>query len=403
MKKITSSNNLVSLVFYASNHLRIVFNFLLFFLSSNHKRKSELFKRINRMHLKIKQFKYSTLRQLLIMNRIEVYPGKNIEVGVLDNTYNVSIPEVLIYQIKQCQPIVGSSAILIDDTVYFDDISHNSIYQRYLIDPILKIDDSTLILGFYKSQIIYLKKVILLDAFFLFNYYHFMFDSLARLHYINDHSLYLDYTICVSEDILRTPSLFQILVHTAMGRNIKVLQRYQMYQCDDVIYIEKSNYLPPLLGHDESLLKPELYRLHPESINYLKSTLETLYPVVENHGFSNRVVISRIQTDNARIEENLWFNELILKYDFKIYCPEAMNFNQQIALFRNAHIVVASTGAALVNVIFMQRSSTLVSINVNFRGFSQYKNIAIHRGVGFIETSTISELMDSIYSMDLLS
>lgn len=249
------------------------------------------------MHLNIIKVKFRNLKQSLITNIIEVYPSKSIEVRVLNSTYNLTIPEVLIYQIEQCQPIPGSSAILIDDVLYFDDIFSDLIEKHYLVDPFLKISKSNAFLGFYNSPTVHMEKVILLDAFFLFNYYHFMFDSLAKLNYLNEQNLYMDYSICIGEDILKTPKLFQVLVQVSQRREIFILKRYTKYHLNDVKYIERSNYLSPLLEPKERLLNPEIYAIHPESIDYLKSTMEELFPPSTNHNYSKRVIVSRVNAN----------------------------------------------------------------------------------------------------------
>lgn len=395
-RKLAPINYSFTFAFSAKNYFRVVYNYFKFLICHKPERKFELFQRINRMHLKVIKVNYSHLKQSLISKRVEVYPSKTIEVRVMNNSYNLTIPEVLIYHIEQCQPIPGSSSILIDDVLYFDDIFPELIEKRYMVDPVLKIIKSNAFLGFYNFPTVHLEKVILLDSFYLSNYYHFMFDCLAKLVYLNEKKLYTDYSICIGEDILRTPALFQVLVKASQGREIFVLKKYQKYHCNYAVYIERANYLPPLLGPKENLLKQELYAIHPESIDYLKLTMEEIFPPINNHNYSKRVIISRGFTSELRINENEWFYELTKKFSFEIYHPEKMSFNHQIALFQNAQCVVASTGAALVNTIFMKSRSSLISINANARGFSQYRSIAINRGVNYYEPNSTIELLDLI-------
>lgn len=76
-----------------------------------------------------------------------------------------------------------------------------------------------------------------------------------------------------------------------------------------------------------------------------------------------------------------------------------MSFSQLVLLFQNAKCVIASTEAALVNTIFMKIGSKLESIYGNFNNYSQYRSLAINRGVNYFEPDNIMELLDSIENL----
>jgi hypothetical protein len=71
--------------------------------------------------------------------------------------------------------------------------------------------------------------------------------------------------------------------------------------------------------------------------------------------FSNKVILSRQGTSRRRIKNfDEIFNEL-KKYGFKKYRPEEKTIAEQIAMFKQADIVVGTTGSALANVIFADK------------------------------------------------
>jgi hypothetical protein len=384
--KYTKNN--IQLIFLKSNNfLRIIYSFFLLTVKNSENRKLELFKRLDWLNLSYKNYKYLTLKNLKNVQKDLVYENKTIEVAIKSEVYKVNIPKVNLLRISNCFLIAGSPLILKDDIVYIDYVFEDLIPKSYKVVPIFSIKKDELVLGIRKEPPINLDKVIYIDSFWISNYYHLLFDSLAKLDYLNKKSIYLDYKIAVNEDLLKVPHLYDLTVRLSNFRDLIILKKHQLYLTEECIYIERANYLPPLI---DDFLSPEIYGFHPEILDFLKSSFT--YKIITKSGFP-RVIISRGNTLDIRINEDYWFTNLIKYHGFRLYYPEQMSLTDQINLFFNAKIVIAATGAALVNVIFMKRGATMVSINEKYEGFSMYRNLAIQLGVKFVEPIVVEDIV----------
>lgn len=74
----------------------------------------------------------------------------------------------------------------------------------------------------------------------------------------------------------------------------------------------------------------------------------------ENHldRFSSRIYISRENMNRRQVINRGELIDTISEYGFESYCPELMTFAEQVALFKNADIIIGPTGSGLNNVIF---------------------------------------------------
>lgn len=188
------------------------------------------------------------------------------------------------------------------------------------------------------------------EGFILFpswyhNYYHWMVDVLPRLTYLKN----LDnqtIPICVGETISR--NAYEALV-IALGdeSRIQVLSGTHLF---------KSAVIPTNISESFDVSKPV--------IAFLKETFasKTALNDINQNALPKKIYISRSDARLRRIANEDEIVEVLKKRGFSILTLSKMSVLEQVALFKNADIIVSHHGAALTNLVFCSRHARVVEI-----------------------------------------
>ncbi|MCQ4333129.1 glycosyltransferase family 61 protein [Natronomonas sp. F2-12] len=68
--------------------------------------------------------------------------------------------------------------------------------------------------------------------------------------------------------------------------------------------------------------------------------------------FSSRIYLSRANMDRRQVTNREQLVDTISDYGFESYSPESMKFAEQVALFKQANIIIGPTGSSFTNIIF---------------------------------------------------
>lgn len=68
--------------------------------------------------------------------------------------------------------------------------------------------------------------------------------------------------------------------------------------------------------------------------------------------FSSRIYLSRENMDRRQVINRKELVDAISEYGFESYSPESMTFAEQVALFKEADIIIGPTGGSFTNIIF---------------------------------------------------
>jgi capsular polysaccharide biosynthesis protein len=76
--------------------------------------------------------------------------------------------------------------------------------------------------------------------------------------------------------------------------------------------------------------------------------------------FSKRVYVSRKNAKYRHILNENEFQTAISHLNFSTYLLEEMSLSDQISLFKNAEIIIASHGAGLTNIVYCQSRTKII-------------------------------------------
>lgn len=185
-------------------------------------------------------------------------------------------------------------------------------------------------------------KAIVLTNYLEKNYYHWIMESIGRLVIIETEEL-KKYKIIID---LKSPkfaidSLINLL---DINRKNIVLKNNKRLKITDVLI--------PSFPHtqDQSTSCTNIYNPSViQKINSISKRKTTLTSVKRNF------IISRKKTTQRRIINTDIILEKYIAKDFEIVFLEDLSFVEQMQLFRNAGIIIATHGAGLTNLIFCEK------------------------------------------------
>ena len=95
----------------------------------------------------------------------------------------------------------------------------------------------------------------------------------------------------------------------------------------------------------------------------------------------NAIYISRLSLKNSRISNEKEIVELMNVLGVKVVYPERMSFKEQVLLFNSTDVIIGASGAALTNVIFAEKNTTLISLIPKKYEFHGYSSLAFICGL----------------------
>ncbi|EAW32786.1 hypothetical protein GP2143_16061 [marine gamma proteobacterium HTCC2143] len=201
------------------------------------------------------------------------------------------------------------------------------------------------------------------------NYFHFAVEVCSILYFLEAQNISSDYVLLLSDDL--HPNffeLFDIIVKDTPYSYVK-LSRGILARVGDLIEVS---------GHAQIL---DIYETRPndedifiseEAIRYVRNKVLkelNINPVASNSLYLKRQSGYRNLANQRELEEHL------LIENFQSISVENYSIYLQVLQLSRAHVIVAATGAALTNILWMPEGSNVVvlqsdhkSINIKFWG-----------------------------------
>jgi hypothetical protein len=181
------------------------------------------------------------------------------------------------------------------------------------------------------------------------NYYHWLLDSLPRLHLIEEAGLLgeIDYFLIYSRE-----HYFAVEMLLAMGiRNEQILD----VQSATHLRAERLVVTSPVRGTG---------RHAPRwAGTFLKDAFRPLADEAANSArFSPLVYVSRRDASFRRVRNEEEVEALLAKFGFESYALTELSFREKAALFSGARAVVGPVGAGLANILFCAEGTPLVEL-----------------------------------------
>ena len=277
--------------------------------------------------------------------------------------------ESFLILLKNASCFAFSDIILLDNGRYFCEIKDNRI-----IGPTADCTDHRVLIEdnkfYYRTTNIssfrceFVKSGIFFSGLFSWNYYHFTYQVLPRLRWIED--IESDVPLLIDRTCLETNSFYSLLRLLAHGRqNFFIMEEKQRYLVGDLYYVSAQTYLQP--NHKSGTPYPKLRCFYKVStLSYLHDSI--IHLADNSKEYPKRVFLGRkYVTSGRRLFNEEECVECAKEYGFEVVYPEFMTIGEQVGLFNSADVIIGGSGAAFTNLVYC-------SVGVKVVVFSKYRS-----------------------------
>jgi hypothetical protein len=190
----------------------------------------------------------------------------------------------------------------------------------------------------------YYRNVALLDCIYSTNYFHWMFDVIARIDFIRKSNIPID------KYIVNCTLPFQNEMLNYLG----IPEGKRIYVTPH-LYVQGINLIVPSFVLTRRLSVPKY------AIDFLRNEFLAKRNVEKIPGYE-KIYISRGKAVHRKITNEEEVMELLEKKGFKLIYAEDEPFERKIKLFQSADLVVAPHGAGLTNLLFCKPGTKVIEI-----------------------------------------
>ncbi|PTX50129.1 capsular polysaccharide biosynthesis protein [Melghirimyces profundicolus] len=186
--------------------------------------------------------------------------------------------------------------------------------------------------------------VAVITSVFNSNYYHWVFDVIARIHLLQKSQIKIDQYI-----INGCKHRFQIEWLKLAGIP---LNKVMIAHKD--LHMEATNLIVP--SYDQPV-----GHAAPWAIRYLMSLKDKICISDNNpNSFPKRIYLDRSHKPYRKVSNNQEVKRYLTGLGYKVMYPERFSIKQQIEFFSNIEAIVAPSGAALTNLLFCKPKTKLL-------------------------------------------
>ncbi|OYU12432.1 MAG: hypothetical protein CFE38_08170 [Comamonadaceae bacterium PBBC1] len=213
-------------------------------------------------------------------------------------------------------------------------------------------------------------RTVLLGAYFADskNYFHFWLDVIGDIWYLEEMGISLDSLdhILILHSSTKWQSEILALCNVPIEK-ILILSDFDLIKCELLI-------LP---------IRPKGGQVNPVWIvEALHKTSKWSYH--ENYKCKRKLYISRLDADRRKLINENDVIDLVSHLGFEVIECSKLTVEQQRKLFNSASIVIAPHGAALTNVVWMDKNSTLIELLPHQHAYPCFYDLARIIGLKYI-------------------
>ena len=302
----------------------------------------------------------------------DLLPDKKILAGYkyrsrTQNDIEVSVPDLKQYFIEDAIINSRSSAIIKGNEIYYESINHNERFNEGFVKYHSK-----------KYAFVDLSKMEFIDeGFFLagngsYNWYHWLLEILPKMMYFKEEQTRV---ILVDESVETIPSMKDTLRVFTECLNVKIiyLDHSKAYNVKRLFFINEINKLMYNAIDNDLEMRP-LYYYRQESVQALR--LAFLKNTTNQKLTSVKIYLERKNTHRIAKNENSLLT-ILQNQGFRNIDLVGLNLRDQINVFKNASLVIGTTGAAWTNVLFCESNTKcIIFMPNNYKTYQFYAELA---------------------------
>ena len=277
-------------------------------------------------------------------------------------------PDIEVALLKNCF-VYGSSISISDDSILYNPITYNMTFKYYFSNLYFQIPISLkrkiLELDIKKSSSCQDESICihLLNSA-SHNYFHWLFEIIPKLIQINEIILQSSklkeqgFTILVDKDV---PKQFLEIIDTITNfkYQIKSIDKFEKLHCKQLIYCTPFWYAFNTKPYYHSV---KYFFIDKTAISLVKTL--ALPPTKKPF---RKIYLKRSNKQVRSLINEKEIEQFLIKNNFEFYDMATLSFKKQVKLMNEAKVVVAPAGAAVSNIIFMQKNTHVIIFIANFK------------------------------------
>lgn len=217
-----------------------------------------------------------------------------------------------------------------------------------------------------------------------YNYFHFTFEILSRLVFIDDrYEEYRALPILVDQAALNIPQMRDLLERVNIYHHpIIPVEGCHRLHVKKLLYVSRNLWMP-LDFKPETVTKAEDYMFSRSVADHIRKRVLGGDSKVGESAYK-KIFISRRRCKVQRLSNSIEIEQIFSEHGYQIVFPEEMSFDEEVAVFHRADVIVGATGAAFTNIVFCHEGAKVGIILPSNNDIYFFSNIANMVNVEFI-------------------
>lgn len=208
------------------------------------------------------------------------------------------------------------------------------------------------------------------------NYYHFTFEILSRLMYVDGRDEYRNYPILVDAGALAIPQMKDMFDRVNRYRHpVITIGEYERVHVKNLVYVSRNFWMAP--GMRKGIQEGAQDYLMSRSVaDHIRSRIlkESMQGQRDSDG--RKIFLSRKNCNVQRLVNTDEIEQIFVDSGYRMVFPEELSFEEEVVLFNSADIIVGVTGAAFTNIVFCHKGARIGMIQSDSQPAYYYANIA---------------------------
>ncbi len=209
------------------------------------------------------------------------------------------------------------------------------------------------------------------------NYYHWFFDIMSKLAYINQCEDIKDVPLLIDDTVARRETCLNLLnIIDEQNHKIIFIKRYCSYNVEKLYYFSQCTWSNVYVSSKVKTVNHARYAKSEFVIGYIRKQMNKKIEKEKIYSNKKRIFITRGKEYSERFYEEEKYAEIARKYGFEMYNPMDNSMMQQVVDFNSADCIIAVEGAALVNLIWCKPKTKVICVNPYVREDYLYSTLA---------------------------
>lgn len=210
------------------------------------------------------------------------------------------------------------------------------------------------------------------------NYYHWVFDILSRLLYLNGNSKYEKIPLLVDETVSRHPTCVKMLEYVDdFSHPIIWIKHERSYRIQSLVYVSPTTWSNVHLS--QGILEYSTKRfMKPTFVvdEYRRLLFDKANNCELDRGRYKKIFITRSGDKVKRLINETELSRIAEKKGFTLIDPASFSIIEQVAIFNSAVFVIAASGAALVNLMWCRTGCKVICVSPSIWDDYNYSTLA---------------------------